>query len=201
MSAIGRPAITASALAIIDTDGPSGLTMRRLADRLGVTATAIYYHFPGRQAILDAVADELADAVSAAAPTAGDPTVDWTDRIESALVAWYERTKLNPVAMGWMMGTYAFEPPMLRLHETLLEILAASGYSDDELLLLKGALLRIALGHFVIDEQRHGKPTADAVPAEFARYRSLSPAMDRFDVDEQFRRGVRAVLAGWASTR
>src|SRR6266508_4254417 len=37
-----------AALELVDATGPDGLTMRRLADRLGVTATAIYHYFDGR---------------------------------------------------------------------------------------------------------------------------------------------------------
>ena len=33
------------------------LSMRKVADQLGVTATALYHHFANRQALLDAVAD------------------------------------------------------------------------------------------------------------------------------------------------
>ena len=50
--------IFAAAKVIHAGQGEEGLTMRRLAARLGVTAPAIYHHFENRDAILEAMSDE-----------------------------------------------------------------------------------------------------------------------------------------------
>ena len=41
------------ALAIVDAEGLSALTMRRLAADLGVEAASLYHHVPNKQAVLD----------------------------------------------------------------------------------------------------------------------------------------------------
>jgi AcrR family transcriptional regulator len=43
------------ALRILEAEGPKAVTMRRVANEVGVTPMAIYHHFPGREALLDAV--------------------------------------------------------------------------------------------------------------------------------------------------
>src|SRR6478735_2181161 len=45
--------VLSAASAIADEDGIDALTMRRLADVLGVEAMSIYYHLPNKDAILD----------------------------------------------------------------------------------------------------------------------------------------------------
>lgn len=45
------------ALRILEAEGPQAVSMRRVAKEVGITAMAIYHHFPGRDALLDAVVD------------------------------------------------------------------------------------------------------------------------------------------------
>jgi len=45
------------ALGILEAEGPQAVSMRRVAKEVGVTAMAIYHHFPNREALLDAVVD------------------------------------------------------------------------------------------------------------------------------------------------
>jgi AcrR family transcriptional regulator len=60
-----RARILTAAKAMHERGGVDGLSMRRLAARLGVTAPAIYHHFVNRDAILEAVSDEGFDRLMA----------------------------------------------------------------------------------------------------------------------------------------
>src|SRR6476661_8342756 len=50
-----RPArvadIAAVALEVLEAEGPQALTMRRLADELGIKAPSLYKHVPGKEAV------------------------------------------------------------------------------------------------------------------------------------------------------
>ncbi|MEV8098114.1 TetR/AcrR family transcriptional regulator C-terminal domain-containing protein [Kitasatospora sp. NPDC085879] len=54
---LDRQAIAAAALDVVDTAGPDGLTMRALADRLGVKAASLYNHVAGKDELLDDIAE------------------------------------------------------------------------------------------------------------------------------------------------
>jgi AcrR family transcriptional regulator len=43
--------IVVAALAILEEEGPEGLTMRRLADAVGIRAPSLYKHFPDKAAL------------------------------------------------------------------------------------------------------------------------------------------------------
>jgi AcrR family transcriptional regulator len=43
------------ALRILEAEGPQAVSMRRVAKEVGITAMAIYHHFPSREALLDAI--------------------------------------------------------------------------------------------------------------------------------------------------
>lgn len=51
-------AIVSAARQVIEQEGPDGLSMRRVAAAVGITAMAIYRHYADRTALLNAVADE-----------------------------------------------------------------------------------------------------------------------------------------------
>jgi AcrR family transcriptional regulator len=50
--------IAVAARRLLDRDGAEAVTMRRLASEVGVTAMALYRHYPNREGLLNALADE-----------------------------------------------------------------------------------------------------------------------------------------------
>jgi len=50
--------IANAARRLLDKEGAEAVTMRRVAQAVGITAMAIYRHYPDRQALLNALADE-----------------------------------------------------------------------------------------------------------------------------------------------
>jgi AcrR family transcriptional regulator len=51
-------AIAMAALRILEGEGAGAVTMRRVANAVGITAMAIYRHYPNRAALLNAVAED-----------------------------------------------------------------------------------------------------------------------------------------------
>lgn len=49
--------VAAVALEILEHEGPEAVSMRRLAQAVGITPMAIYHHFPSREALLTTVTD------------------------------------------------------------------------------------------------------------------------------------------------
>ena len=56
--------IVAAARELLEAEGPEGLSMRRVADRLGIRAPSIYKHLPDKQALQAAVISEGFDALA-----------------------------------------------------------------------------------------------------------------------------------------
>jgi AcrR family transcriptional regulator len=69
--------IVAAARELLESDGPDGLSMRRIADRLGIRAPSLYKHVPDKQALesalISAYFEESAERLEAAARGAADP--------------------------------------------------------------------------------------------------------------------------------
>ncbi|MFT4219804.1 MAG: TetR family transcriptional regulator [Microbacterium sp.] len=69
MVQVRRGDVVAGGLELLDADGLEALTTRKLAAHLGLQAGSLYWHFPSKQALLEAMADELIAGVGA--PSAG----------------------------------------------------------------------------------------------------------------------------------
>lgn len=71
--------IVAAARRLVAAEGEQALTMRRLADELGIRAPSLYKHLPGREAVVGQLVDdtlfETGDRMHAAisAPDVGEP--------------------------------------------------------------------------------------------------------------------------------
>ncbi|WP_137149830.1 TetR/AcrR family transcriptional regulator [Mycolicibacterium sp. CR10] len=77
---IGDPGVSAelilqTAAQLIEIDGVKALTMRNLADRLGVAVTSIYWHIGGRDQLLDSLVERLLGEL-ANLPVDGDGPVE-----------------------------------------------------------------------------------------------------------------------------
>ena len=77
---VGDPGVSAelilrTAAQLIEIDGVKALTMRNLADRLGVAVTSIYWHTGGRDQLLDSLVERLLGEL-ANLPVDGDSPVE-----------------------------------------------------------------------------------------------------------------------------
>ena len=54
-----KSAVVAAAMQVLDESGLPGLSMRRIADELDVQVSALYWHFPNKQALLAAVSAHI----------------------------------------------------------------------------------------------------------------------------------------------
>ncbi|WP_040790784.1 TetR/AcrR family transcriptional regulator [Nocardia paucivorans] len=71
--------IAAAALRIADDEGLSAVTLRRVAEAVGVTAMSLYGYVPGKAELLDLVADRAYRDY----PMSDDIGADWRTRIEA----------------------------------------------------------------------------------------------------------------------
>ncbi|MDG4816783.1 TetR/AcrR family transcriptional regulator C-terminal domain-containing protein [Micromonospora sp. WMMD956] len=68
---LSRETIVAAAIDLADRDGLAGLSMRRLAQHLGVDAMSIYYHLRDKDTLLAAMVDAVAAEIERDVPAVG----------------------------------------------------------------------------------------------------------------------------------
>lgn len=79
-----RARVLETAMQVADCEGLQALSMRRLGKALGVEAMSLYHHLPGKDGLLDGLAEALLEEITAAvAERPPDLTVDWKSDLRS----------------------------------------------------------------------------------------------------------------------
>jgi AcrR family transcriptional regulator len=192
MTALSADRIVEAGLSIIDSNGPHALTMRALADELGVSATAIYYYFDGREALLEGIVEHVATGIVAGCPDEGE----WQGRLMALLTTMVVETGSHPSIVAWVLTEYAKRPPVLRIHEKILSILHTAGFEPEQAVRIKGTLLRYCAGHLILGI---AAPELDwkQVPKDaYTNYRTSREQVKQIENEELFTTGIEILLEG-----
>ncbi|GLY90988.1 TetR family transcriptional regulator [Actinoallomurus iriomotensis] len=126
---LSRETVVDGALALTDTEGLDGLTIRRLAQHLGVTPMALYWHFKNKEELLDGLADRLWSLVD----TAVDPSAPWPSRLRTLMNSMVDVLRAHPYAASLMVTT---QPEAAQhcfdIMEAALKVLADAGFTPAE---------------------------------------------------------------------
>lgn len=144
-----RSDVVDHALRVLDTHGLGDLTMRRLANELGVQPSALYHHFPSKQVLLAAVADELLERGARPAPggTWEEQVLARCLELRDAMLAYRDGAEVVATVHAFGLGAQAPEV-------ALVEAVARSGAEPDLVRAATRTLLHLVFGH-TLDEQTH----------------------------------------------
>jgi AcrR family transcriptional regulator len=128
-----RDRVLRAAVALADRDGLASLSMRRLAQELGVEAMSLYHHVANKDALLagvvDVVVGEINDEV--ARVDAPAPEDDWRGALRARILT--ARTVL--LRHRWLPRVLedasSFSLPVARYFDGVLGTLRAGGFSYD----------------------------------------------------------------------
>ncbi|WAJ46229.1 TetR/AcrR family transcriptional regulator C-terminal domain-containing protein [Mycobacterium sp. Aquia_216] len=210
---VTQDAIADAGLALLNEVGLQGLTMRKIADRLGVAPPALYWHIENKQELLDAMATVMfrRAMVGLEAPRKGesfdDWAADWARRLRTSLLRYRDGGRV-------FAGTAIADDLMYRTVELFLRALQDAGFAPREAARGAHLLLHYTTG-FVIEEQASkgldydgGNPyAADATDGlrnkvDAQRYPLMAQVLDDlfvYDPTASFEHGLSVILAGLRS--
>ena len=128
---LSREGILAAAVALADRDGLAGLSMRKLAQHLGVDAMSIYYHLHDKDALLGAMADAVAAEIPPPDDKNGDQDGPWTERLRSLIMGARRTMVRHPWAARVLEGRETPTPAVMLHIERVLAVLRGGGCSVD----------------------------------------------------------------------
>lgn len=194
-----RERIVDAAAALLDEHGIDGLTMRRLAQRLAVTSTALYWHVETKDDVLDLAVDQIFGEVQL--PDVGD---DWRDDVRRLTREWRAVMLRHPWAPS-LIGRPMLGPNVLARTEFLQAALVRGGFSGIQLAVVTRMLANYVIGAALTEATWH--QSEDAQPRAAARQHiAASPTAyptliasghldhERWNDDELFERGLDAIL-------
>lgn len=127
-----RGRVLAAARDLADRDGIDALTMRRLAEALGVEAMSLYHHLPNKDAILDGLVELGFDEIVA---EVGDPGPSEGAAWQPVLRARALGARRVLLRHRWLAGLLeqrpTIAPSMVRYVDATVGVMLAGGFSHD----------------------------------------------------------------------
>jgi AcrR family transcriptional regulator len=198
---LNRELVVRQAQDLLDAEGLDALTMRRLADRLGVVPNALYRHVKDKDDLLDGVMD----AAVASVPLP-PPDLPWDEGL-TALAASIRATMLaNPAVSGLIVNRPNLGLGAIAIGEYAFGLLLGAGFAPADADRALNVVLVWTLGFVALEVPRASEP--ELTEAELAKAYELLPT-DAFPhtatvkpnpieivSDSQFELGLRCLLDG-----
>ncbi|WP_052852432.1 TetR/AcrR family transcriptional regulator [Streptomyces avicenniae] len=161
--------IVGAAVEIADAEGVEGVSMRKVAEKVGVTTMSLYRYVPSKDDLLD-----LMFEMGTGMPDTSDWPDDWYGRIESYALD----VRRVMIARPWMIDIPISGPPMgpnnIAWMEAVLASLSDTPLSEDD----KLGVLMVVSG-FVLNEVSQEVSVTRAAPRTGVGYMEWGMAYQR----------------------
>lgn len=147
-----RDAVVARALEIGTAEGLEAVSLRRVAQELGVTPMALYRHVRDKQDLINAMTESVLEGIDA---TVGlRPEMTWTERMRVYVDNYKEQMDARPLAIPLSIAYDAEGPPSFwKVLEDLLAILLGAGFGRREAIILIRMISNLLAGYLLLLQQ------------------------------------------------
>jgi AcrR family transcriptional regulator len=123
---LNRDRVLRVAVAMADTSGIEAVSMRKLADELGVVPMALYKHVAGKEELLDGMVDIVVGEIDP--PAAG---ADWKGAVRQRILSARRSLQRHPWAPAAIESRSDPSPAMLAYLDSMIGMFLAGGFSAD----------------------------------------------------------------------
>jgi TetR/AcrR family transcriptional regulator, tetracycline repressor protein len=204
---LSKSAVVDRALKLADTEGLEALTIRKLAQDLGVTPMALYWHFRSKEDLLEGVAERVWSEIEVTV----DPSVPWWAQLQAGLESLLRALRAHPSAPQLVLEHEKRNEAAMRATEAALEILLTAGFDPQHASEIARSTLWTGI-MLVMSETGYHPDKSQDERAEYQRrneiYLAMLPAaryprlvqcaapMSGCDPDLHYRLGVELFIAG-----
>ncbi|HLK79222.1 MAG TPA: TetR family transcriptional regulator [Streptosporangiaceae bacterium] len=204
---LSKRAVVDRALKLADADGLDTLTIRKLAQDLGVTPMALYWHFRSKDDLLEGMSEQIWGEVEVNV----DPSVPWWAQLQGGLESLIRVLRAHRSAPQLVLEHEKRNEAALRATEAALAILRGAGFDALHAAEIARSTLWTAIT-LVMSEAGYHPELSDEERAEWnrrsqielamlpaARYPRLvecAAPMANCDPDFHYRFGVELFIAG-----
>jgi TetR/AcrR family tetracycline transcriptional repressor len=134
--------VAARALELADKSGLEALTIRKLATDLGVTPMALYWHFRGKDELLDGLAERVWGEIDITV----DPAAPWTEQLRGLLISLLTVLRAHPAATQLLARSEKMHSDAARdAIEVTLEVLRTAGFGPVDASMIASSAMWTAL--------------------------------------------------------
>jgi TetR/AcrR family tetracycline transcriptional repressor len=176
---LSKSVVVDRALALADTQGLEALTIRRLAQDLGVTPMALYWHFRSKEELLAALGDRVWEEIDVNV----DPDAGWIAQLRGLMESLVRMLRAHPAASNLLMGGQKLHgEAAMEATEVALQVLERGGFDPQAASEIARSAMWIGLT-LVMSEPGFVPRVPPEVKAEHLRQERIRLAMlppDRF---------------------
>ncbi|MFE9578679.1 TetR/AcrR family transcriptional regulator [Nocardia sp. NPDC006044] len=190
----------AAALAVIDRDGLSALTMRAVAKELHMATMALYRYVADREELEVLVVDEVLAGLDVSTPAESH----WRDRLATLLERMRAAVSAHPATVPLVPRHRKSASGTLRWMEAMLSVLDDGGFTGPGRVIAQRTLVAFLLGS--LENQHYASINAPATAAiarlssgEYPYLTQTAAQARTMSVDDEFRGGLAIVLRGLES--
>jgi AcrR family transcriptional regulator len=121
--------VLAAAMGLADREGLAAVTMRRLAADVGVEAMSLYHHVPGKEGLLDGLAEAVLVEINAAVEARVRPDDDWPAALRHRCLGAREVMVRHRWAPGLLGSRSSIPPGLYPYYEEILATMIRGGLS------------------------------------------------------------------------
>jgi TetR/AcrR family transcriptional regulator, tetracycline repressor protein len=202
---LSRQVLVREALSLLDSDGLDALTMRNLADRLGVVPNALYRHVKDKDDLLDGVLDEAVASVPLP-----PPHLVWDEALVAMATAIRATMLEHPALTSLVVSRPSLGPASLAIGEYGYGVMLEAGFTPRLAERSLNVILTYTLGFVALEVPRIHQPAVtqkeleaayDQLPADLLPHTArVRPIPSRLIDEEQFAFGLMQIVAGVAAS-
>jgi AcrR family transcriptional regulator len=194
-AALSHATIRKAALALIDRDGLAELSIRKLGTEMRCEGMAIYYYYASKDALLDAIVDELMLPVGA---IAADPPGDWIEMLRAIARAYRKIARVHPSAFPLLATRRFASEATFAFLDRMFAYATSRGVSERDAARLYRIVGSYCSG-FALNElaaRRDDDPETAALARAFPRVAKVNAWLAPRHADDIFEHGLALILAG-----
>ena len=128
---LSKERVLNAAIAVANQGGIEALTMRKLAQELGVEAMSLYYHVANKDQVLDGIVEVVVGEINAAVSQVEASAGDWKVAMRMRILSAREVLLRHPWAPGVIETRFTMNPAVLTYFDELIGIFRSGGFSYD----------------------------------------------------------------------
>jgi AcrR family transcriptional regulator len=185
-----RQEILDAALAIADERGLPAVTMRAVAERVGVTSMALYPHIGDKDGLLDGMLGQLLSRLPVP-----EPDGDWRQRLGGLARSMRELARRHPGATSLLFARPSVTPDAVRVVDVIYQALLDAGVPPAQVPRIERLASTLILGYAVSEAggrfgpgTRNPRARRGQLPeGDLPGHHALAPWLDRqVDWDAEF---------------
>jgi AcrR family transcriptional regulator len=132
---LSRARVLEAAAALADAEGVDAVTMRRVADDLGVEAMSLYHYVRSKDELFDGLAELVADEILAGSSAVDRPVkgAAWRGVVRDRALAAREVLLRHRWAAGLFESRTAMPAGLLAYYDGIVGVMGSGGFSNDQI--------------------------------------------------------------------